>query len=225
MAVAGMDFYQKYELLDLLKDEGVKVFNARELATGRRITVFLFVGEQARLHAGLLEQLRASQRSGQPGLLEVGDNQGTPYAATEMLGGLADLKRMAGVAPAPPAPRAEKPDAFTRVGVWHIAAPTPSRAPEAMPVTPLPPAATTPPAQPAPGEFTQMFQAAPPQPIGEAAPPPAPPAPPAQPAPGEFTRLFQASPPPSPIGEAAPPPTPPAPPTQSAPGEFTRLFQ
>ena len=92
---AAMDFYQKYELLDLLKDEGVQVFNARELATGRRITLFLFVGEQARLHAGLLEQLRASQRPGRPGLLEVGDNQGTPYAATEPLGGLADLKRMA----------------------------------------------------------------------------------------------------------------------------------
>ena len=221
-----MDFYQKYELLDVLKDEGVQVFNARELATGRRITVFLFVGEQARLHAGLLEQLRASQRSGRPGLLEVGDNQGTPYAATEMLGGLADLKRMAVVAPAPPATRAGKPDAFTRVGVWHIAAPTPSRAPEATPVTPLPPAAAMPPAQPAPGEFTRMFQAAPPRPIGETAPPAAPPAPPAQSAPGEFTRLFQASPPPLPMGEAAPPAArPPAPLAQPAPGEFTRFFQ
>ena len=174
-----MDFYQKYELLDLLKDEGVKVFNAREIATGRQITMFLFVGEQARLHADLLEQLRASQRPGRPDLLEVGDNQGTPYAATEPLGGLADLKRMAAAAQAPPAPRAGRPpDAFTRVGVWHIPAPTPSGAQGATPVTPPPPphsaaaGGTAAHRQAAPGEFTRMFQApAAPQPMGEAAPP------------------------------------------------------
>ena len=213
-----MDFYQKYELLDLLKDEGVKVFNAREISTGRRITVFLFVGEQARLQADLLVQLRASQRPGQTDLLEVGDNQGTPYVATEPLGGLADLKRKVAVSPAPPiaAQEGRPPDAFTRVGVWHVPAPAP-------------PAATTPPAPSAPGEFTRLFQAsAPPQPMGEAAPPPPAPASPATPsAPGEFTRLFQASAPPRPMGETAPspPPTPASPPTPSAPGEFTRLFQ
>src|ERR1035437_3949372 len=191
---ARMDFYQKYELLDLLKDEGVKVFNAREIVTGRPVTVFLFVGEQAGLHADLLEQLRASQR---PGLLKVGENQGTPCVATEPLGGLADLKRKVAVPQPPPATpmAARPPDAFTRVGVWHIPAPTPSGARGATPVTPLPPAATAPPAQPAPGEFTRMFQApAPPQPIGEAAPPPPP--------------------------THAPPPATAAPPVQSAPGEF-----
>jgi len=66
------------------------VFNAREIATGRRITMFLFVGRAGRLHADLLEQLVTSQRQD---LLEVGDNQGTPYVATEPLGGLADLKQ------------------------------------------------------------------------------------------------------------------------------------
>ena len=224
-----MDFYQKYELSDLLKDEGVKVFNAREIATGRPVTVFLFVGEQARLHADLLEQLRASQRPDPADLLEVGDNQGTPFVATGPLGGLADLKRKVAAPPAPPAaPRAERPpDAFTRVGVWHIPAPPPSGARGATPVTPLPPAAAAPSARPAPGEFTGMFQvSAPPQPMGEAAPPPAPDAPPTQPAPGEFTRLFQASAPPQPIGEAAPPQPPAdAPPAQAGAGEFTRFFQ
>src|ERR1035441_5626831 len=212
MSGGRMDFYQKYELLDLLKDEGVKVFNARETATGRRITVFLFVGEQARLHADLLVQLRASQRPGRADLLEVGDNQGTPFVATEPLGGLADLKQKAAALPAPPAaPRAGRPpDEFTRVGVWHIPAPTLAGAPGTTPVTPLPPAATAPPAPPAqaaPGEFTGMFQAsAPLQPFGEAASPAArPPAPPAQAAPGEFTGMFQASAPPQPMGEAAPP--------------------
>ena len=249
-----MDFYQKYELLGLLKDEGVKVFNARETATGRQITVFLFVGEQARLHADLLEQLRASQRPGRADLLEVGDNQGTPFVATEPLGGLADLKRKAAALPAPPAaPKAGRPpDAFTRVGVWHIPAPTLSGGQGATPVTPPPPptqpppvAPPAPPAQAAPGEFTRMFQApaapqpmgeaappAPPQPMGEAAPPAPLPAPPTQATPGEFTRMFQAPAAPQPMGEAAPPAArpasgapPPAPPVQAAPGEFTRLFQ
>ena len=120
-----MDFYQKYELLDLLKDEGVKVFNARERATGRQIAIFLFVGEQASLHAELLQQLRAAQRPERADLLEVGENQGTPFVATEPLNGLAELKRKVAAPPAPPAaPGAGKPpDAFTRVGVWHIPAP------------------------------------------------------------------------------------------------------
>src|ERR1019366_1509821 len=239
-----MDFYQKYELLDLIKDEGVKVFNARETATGRRITVFLFVGEQARLHADLLAQLHASQRPGHADLLEVGDNQGTPFVATEPLGGLADLKRKVMVPQAPPAaPKAERPpDAFTRGGVWHIPAPPLPGAKGPTPVPPPPPAATAPgpPPQAAAGEFTRMFRAdAAPQPIGEVAPPVArpaagvpPPAPPAQSAPGEFTRMFRADAAPQPIGEVAPPAArpaagvpPPAPPAQSAPGEFTRMFR
>jgi hypothetical protein len=229
-----MDFYQKYELLDLLKDEGVKAFNAREISTGRRITIFLFVGEQARLHVDLLEQLRKSQRSGRADLLEVGDNQGTPFVVTEPLGGLAELKRKVAVSPAPAAaPRAGRPpDAFTRVGVWHIPSSTlsderggthvagPTGA-VTSPTAPMPPpleAPPAPPAQSAPGEFTLMFQAAaPPQPIGESAPPAAkPPAPPAQPAPDEFTRMFQA---------AAPPPPSSPPPAPAGAADFTRFFQ
>ena len=222
-----MDFYQKYELLDLLKDEGVKVFNAREIATGRQITMFLFVGEQARLHADLLEQLRASQRPDRPDLLEVGDNQGTPFVATEPLDGLAGLKRKAAASPSPPAaPSAGRlPDAFTRVGVWHIPAPTISDARGGLPATPPPPGVSAAPA--GPGEFTRMFQASvPPQPMGEGASPAAAPsqAPPAPAAAGEFTRMFQAAPP-RPMGEAAPPAASPAPSAQAGVGEFTRFFQ
>ncbi len=235
---ARMEFHQKYELLDLLKDEGVKVFNAREISTGRRIAVFLFVGEQARLHAELLKQLRASLRPDRTDLLEVGDNQGIPFVVTEPLGGMAELKRKVAVSPAPPAAAqaGRPPDAFTSFGIRHVPAPTLSGARGATPVTPPPPAATAPPAQSAPGEFTRLFQpSAPPQPIGDAAPLPPPPtqarppaatAPPAQSAPGEFTRLFQPSapPPPQPPTQARPPAAT-APPAQSAPGEFTRLFQ
>ena len=225
-----MEFHQKYELLDVLKDEGVKVFNAREISTGRRIAVFLFVGEQARLHAELLEQLRASLRPDRTDLLEVGDNQGIPFVVTEPLGGMEELKRKVAVSPAPPAAAqaGRPPDAFTRFGVRHVPAPTPSGARGATPVTPLPPAAA------APGEFTRLFQSsAPPRPIGEAPPPAAgpasgvpPPAPPAQSASGEFTRLFQSSAPPPPLPPTRAPLPPPAePPAQAGAGEFTRFFQ
>jgi len=230
-----MEFHRKYELLNLLKDEGVKVFNAREIPTGRRIAVFLFVGEQARLHAELLEQLRASQRPDRTDLLEVGDNQGIPFVVTEPLGGMAELKRKVAVSPAPPAAAqaGKPPDAFTRFGVRHVPAPTQSGAQGVTPVTPLPPAGAAP---SAPGEFTRLFQSsAPPQPIGEAAPPPLPPPqtpPPAAPAPsapsapGEFTRLFQSSAPPPPLPPTrAPLPPPAAPPAQAGAGEFTRFFQ
>jgi hypothetical protein len=230
---ARMEFYQKYELLDLLKDEGVKVFNAREISTGRRITVFLFAGEQARLHAELLEQLRVLQRPDRNDLLEVGDNQGIPFVVTEPLSGIAELKRKVAVSPAPPAAAAPPaPGEFTRL--FQASAP------------PQPIREAAPPAQSATDEFTRLFQSsAPPRPIREAAPLPPPPLPPtraplpppaapsAQAGAGEFTRFFQsplskapASEPVLPPPPAGPPqkPSPPAVPPSSAPGEFTRIF-
>ena len=41
-----MSFYEKYELLDLQRDEGVKSFLAREIATGRPILVHLMGQER-----------------------------------------------------------------------------------------------------------------------------------------------------------------------------------
>jgi hypothetical protein len=81
-----MSFDEKYRLLELAEDQGVKTFVASEISTGRKVTVYLFVGEQAQVQADLLIQLRAADRVQFPELIEVGDNRGTPYVVTQPIG-------------------------------------------------------------------------------------------------------------------------------------------
>ena len=235
-----MSFDERYQLLELAGDEGAKTFVAQETSTGKKVTVFLFVGEQARAQADFIVQLRAVDRTRFPELIETGDNRGTPYVVTEPIGGLSELKnRLFPLKAAPQETQAHKPGEFSKAGVWHVPATFQSAPGEIAKVSRESSAADShqtaqTSSHSAPGSFTQMFQA-PAAPIGEPVPeppkPPTPPAapPPAQPAPGSFTQMFQA--PAAPIGEPVPeppkPPTPPAapPPAQPAPGSFTQMFQ
>ncbi len=228
-----MSFDESYQLLELAGDEGVKTFVARRISTGKSVTVFLFVSEQAQAHAELLDQLRTADRAQWPDLIEVGDNRGTIYVVMEPLLSFAALKERASLLKtAPPAPSEHKPEEFTRAGIWRIPPSlqsTPSRAEkhvEESSIFDKQPLKVDAPS--APESFTQMFQAAAP-PIGESVPeaPVVPPAPPAAPepkpsAPGEFTRMFQAAVPP--MSEATVE-TPKAPPKQASPGSFTQMFQ
>jgi hypothetical protein len=198
-----MGFSDRYELLELLRDDGIKTFGAREIATGRAIWVFLLTGVPPQTARELLDQVQSLTDRNVSELIETGDNQGTPYVVAEILPGMLNLRDWLSTelerygVPKP----AGNLDHLTRVGRWQI--------PVAPPQPPAPQ-----PSQAAPGEFTRMFQAgAPPAPIAE----PAPPQP--QAGPGEFTRMFQAGAPPAPLAEPAPPQP------QAGPGEFTRMFQ
>ena len=242
-----MSFDEKYQLVDLVEDENAKIFVAEEISTGRKVSVFLFVGEQARLHADLIERLRMADHRQFPELIETGNNQGTPYVVTQPLSGFSELKnrilRIQLTAEAPTTPQREN---FSKVGMWHVpqilsAAPAaqkpsdetakepqPTKQPADAPIVAPPPSG---------GEFTRMFQT-PAAPLGEptvnipkAAPQQmqSPPTPPPPPSGGEFTRMFQT--PAAPLGEptvnipkAAPRQTQTAPPPPSG-GEFTRVFQ
>ncbi len=231
-----MSFDERYRLLELAGDEGAKTFVAQEISTGKKVTVFLFVGAQAKAQADLLFQLRAVDRAQLPELIETGENRGTPYVVTETLGSLPELKSCLSRVKVPPqeAP-AHKTGEFSKRGVWHV--PANLQSPEfqeggtkssqdSMAADLHETAKTS--SHSAPASFTQMFQAAA-GPIGEpvtgvpqasVAPAPS--------APGSFTQMFQASA--APIGESAPQasitstkPAPPKP-AQSGPGEFTRFF-
>ena len=236
-----MSFEEKYQLLELAGDEGAKTFVAQETSTGKKVTVFLFVGEQARAQADFIVQLRAVDRTRFPELIETGDNRGTPYVVTEPISGFSELKnRLFPLEAKTRETQVYKTGEFSKAGVWHVPAtfqPAPGEiakvSSESSAADSLQTAQTS--SHRAPGSFTQMFQA-PAAPIGEPVPeslrppmPPAAPPPPAQPAPGSFTQMFQA--PAAPIGESvlqSPKlPTPPAAPTpaQPAPGSFTQMFQ
>jgi hypothetical protein len=222
-----MSFDEKYQLLDLVEDAEAKVFLAKEISTGRQVTVFLFVGENARSQTALIEQLRTADRDQLPELVETGTNQGTPYIVTLPLSGFAALKtRAAQLKPASAPSPGRKSHEFSKAGVWHV----PQLQEESR--DSVKPPADNKGSQPAAGSFTQMFQA-PATPSSETTIIFAPLSASGLQAatPGESTRTL-----PSPIAPAKEPVTvPPSPPTfsdqpppqkqEQAPGEFTRMFQ
>src|SRR3984957_9362991 len=170
-----MDFYQKYELIEPLSGEGTRSFRARQIATGREVTVHLLTGVKTPESEALLTRLRLLPEGSLRKLIEVGDNDGTTFVATEappflhLAEWLAEQERAA-----------QSADAlkYTRAGTWKIPV-----APPAPPPQPAPPVMPPPASSSGPGEFTRMFQQ------GGGAPAP----PTAGPEPGDFTRMFQAS--------------------------------
>jgi hypothetical protein len=238
--VNPMSFDEKYQLLELAGNEGAKTFVAQEISTGKKVTVFLFVGEQARVQRGFFMQLQEVDRARFPELIEAGDNRGTPYAVTEPVSSLAELKNhLLHLKAAPPEVPSQKQGEFSKAGVWQV--PTRLQSPpegsakvsqESFVAETRPKEQTA--AHSTPDSFTQMFQA-PAAPIGESLPelpkaqtPPEAPLP-VQSAPGSFTQMFQATA--APMGEPVPempkaPKPPPAPtPARTAPGSFTQMFQ
>ena len=77
-----MEFYRKYELIEPLPGEGTRVFRAKQAATGREVAVHLLVGGYTPENEALLARLRALPPASVAKLLEVGENEGTPYVVT-----------------------------------------------------------------------------------------------------------------------------------------------
>jgi hypothetical protein len=175
-----MDFYRKYELSDPLSGEGTRSFRAKQISTGREVSVHLLVGGKTPGNEALLARLRGLPPQSMGKLIEVGDHEGTTFVVTaappfqHLNEWLDDQDRAA----------SEAARKLTRVGVWKV--PTFPKAGASEPAPPPPLAPETPaPRASEPGEFTRMFQAPAPQATQsfEAArpapePAPAPPAPP-----------------------------------------------
>ncbi|MGA7235241.1 MAG: hypothetical protein WBY44_06165, partial [Bryobacteraceae bacterium] len=200
-----MDFYQKYELIDPLPGEGTKSFRARQIATGREVSVHLLTGGKTAENEALLARLRTLPAESLRKLLEVGDNEGVTYVVTEAppylhLGDwLGTQERAAGASDAAK---------FSRAGAWKI---------PAMGAPSMPPVQE--PRVSGPGEFTMMFQQAAAKEKGDAGPMPQATPPPSAPSaggPGEFTRMFQAAQGGEATIPAAPESAPHAPPTLPA---------
>ena len=117
-----MSFYQRYELLDLLKDDGMKTFAARENACGRSVWVYLFAGEDRAAYQDLFEQLRSLKARNVRELIEIGEHEGTPFVVTEPLTGFATLRQWAAIETQrhTDSKASKDPEAFTRVGVWRV---------------------------------------------------------------------------------------------------------
>ena len=220
-----MSLYERYELLDLNRDDGVKTFEAREIATGRPVKVHLFVRPAAPLQAALLKAIDHLSESDRKRIVERGKHEGTPYVVTDRL---PDYPGLSEWVQAASKSKTAKP-ALETAGAWKV-----------QPVPPPPAPAPAPAAVPQESvlnqQFVELFTTAErpvvadsllqspqrPQSVAPVRPPePARKQAPAEP--GEFTRMFQA---PAVAAPVAPPPAPPAaPPAKAEVGEFTKMFQ
>jgi hypothetical protein len=89
--VTDVSLYERYELLDLNRDMGVKTFEARELATGRPVKVHLFVHPSAPLQAALLQAIDKLPDEQRQRIIERGKHEHTPYVVTDRLSDYAGL--------------------------------------------------------------------------------------------------------------------------------------
>ena len=249
-----MSLYERYELLDLNRDDGVKTFEAREIATGRPVKVHLFVRPGAPLQAALLKAIDHLSETDRQRIVERGKHEGTPYVVTDRLPDYPGLSEWVQAASHNSKSKAAKPVLET-AGAWKVQ-------PVPAPPPPEPPPAAPPVESVLNQQFVELFTTAERPVVADslvqsaqrpqsAAPvrPPEPVLKQPQAEPGEFTRMFQspavaapATPPPAPATSAkteageftkmfqapkappAPPPVP-APTPVKEPGEFTRMFQ
>ena len=86
-----MSLYERYELLDLNRDDGVKTFDAREIATGRPLKVHLFAHPFAPLQIALLKAIAQLPEAERERIVERGKHEGTPYIVTDQLADHAGL--------------------------------------------------------------------------------------------------------------------------------------
>src|ERR1035438_4048857 len=78
-----MDLDTKYELIEPLPGEGTGSFCAKQITTGRDVTVHILVGGPTAENDALLARVRALSSQSVSGIVEVvGDNKGTPYVVT-----------------------------------------------------------------------------------------------------------------------------------------------
>jgi hypothetical protein len=90
-AITAVSLYDRYELLDLSRDLGVKTFEARQISTGRPVKVHLFEHRSAPLQAALLKAIDSLSAEERQHIIERGKHERTPYIVTDRLTGYAGL--------------------------------------------------------------------------------------------------------------------------------------
>src|SRR5689334_24657735 len=82
-----MSFYSTYELMELVKDDGIKSFRAREIATGRDVLVHLFSNPDSLETQFSIQKIRNLTPEARALVIVEGQHEGTPYVVTSGLPG------------------------------------------------------------------------------------------------------------------------------------------
>jgi hypothetical protein len=234
MIGASMSLETSYEVLEMLRDDGVQTFRAKEKATGRGLELHLFPPFGRPENKTLFEKLKALPLESRKNFLDIGSDGSTPYVVTDPLAGGRCFKSWAenlfggasaaassfGTGIMNASPSRDDGVQILQAGQWRTGTPIPDSLvtkPHTIPSKPM---------QAAPvdtGDFTRMFKAPTflnaPEPPAPAAIPAAPSPIATAPPPSEFTGFFQAKEPAkSSSNEITQEQNP-------AAGEFTGLFQ
>lgn len=87
-----MTLYDRYELVELRRDDGIQTFHAREIATARPVQCHLFAPEESRENLALLSRLDHLPDAERRRVIERGEYQGRPYVITDRLAGYAGFR-------------------------------------------------------------------------------------------------------------------------------------
>ena len=80
-----MGFYDQYELLKLVRDDGVKTFQAREKTANQPVTIHLFSNPAAPYQSELLRKVGKLPHSDSARILDRGSHLGAVYLVTDAL--------------------------------------------------------------------------------------------------------------------------------------------
>ncbi len=240
-----MSLETSYEVQEMLRDDGVQTFRAKEKATGRGLELHLFPPFGRPENKLLFERVKGLPLETRRKFLDIGIDGSTPYVVTdplppgrtfkawveELISGVqkASFATTAPIDPIPTPPSAQDGVQILQAGQWRTGTPIPDSLVWKPPAPPPPPPAP-PPLPPefswVPTDDSTVVMRIPP--VAPSAPtPPAPPPPTVTAAPvqlGEFTALFQAPDLKSDLFATQAAPAPPPAPSPSV-GEFTGLFQ
>lgn len=96
---------ERFELLELRRDDGVQIFHAREVSTARPVQVHLFSAGSVPENLALLSRLNRLPEPDRRRVIDRGISLGRPYVVTERLAGFANLREWVDSKTAPePAP-------------------------------------------------------------------------------------------------------------------------
>lgn len=212
-----MPFTDRFQLLDLKRDEGARTYEAREIATGRPVYVHVFADTTAPLNRALLAKLDNLPEEELRRIIDRGPLDVGVYVVTDRLAEYPGLREWL------KAKNQDRPKPLEARGAWQFNAPA-----QSVPAPPpAPPPLAAPPKADDAGEFTRLFTSPLPPPRErqvEAGPPPVPPvsAPPIPKLSNSEEPTIQVRTPPAPPPvappplpraeqprEAAPPPVPP----------------
>ena len=117
-----MSFYDRFELLGLQRDDGIKTFQALEKATGRLVQAHLFVHPHAPETVALLKKLDQLPEGERQRIVDRGEHQGTPYVVTDRLVDQPGLREwlVAKSKKAPEAPPVIEKTPLDAAGAWKM---------------------------------------------------------------------------------------------------------